>query len=66
VRLATRADSTGWDKVLVGVATVVHLAARVHVMRDTEINPLTAFRAINVEGTLNLAPRVRQLNAKER
>ncbi len=55
LRLATRADSAGWDKVLVGVATVVHLAARVHVMHDTEADPLTAFRAVNVEGTLNLA-----------
>ena len=55
VRLATRADSAGWDKVLDGVATVVHLAARVHVMHDTEADPLTAFRTVNVDNTLNLA-----------
>jgi len=55
VRLATRADSASWDKVLVGVATVVHLAARVHVIHDTEADPLIAFRVVNVEGTLNLA-----------
>jgi nucleoside-diphosphate-sugar epimerase len=36
------------------VNTVVHLAARVHVMHDTDADPLTAFRAVNVEGTLNL------------
>ena len=55
VRLATRADSASWDKVLIGMNTVVHLAARVHVMQDTEADPPAAFRAVNVDGTLNLA-----------
>ena len=40
---------------LAGVATVVHLAARVHVMRDAATDPLAAFRAVNVAATLNLA-----------
>lgn len=47
--------STAWTHVLRDVNVVVHLAARVHVMKDTEADPLTAFRAVNVEGTLNLA-----------
>ena len=47
--------STDWSIALEGVAVVVHSAARVHVMHDTEADPLTAFRAVNVEGTLNLA-----------
>lgn len=34
---------------------VIHLAARVHVMRDTAADPLAAFRATNVEGTLRMA-----------
>ena len=55
LHLATRADSVDWGKVLVGVSTVVHLAARVHVMHDTAAYPLTAFRAVNVGGTLKLA-----------
>ena len=55
IRLATRTDSACWETVLVGISTVVHLAARVHVMQDTEADPLTAFRAVNVEGSLNLA-----------
>jgi len=54
MRLATRADSADWGKVLFGITTVVHLAARVHVMHDTEADPLMAFRVVNVEGTLNL------------
>ena len=36
-------------------ACIVHLAARVHVMHDTVVDPLAAFRAANVDGTLNLA-----------
>lgn len=34
---------------------VIHLAARVHVMHDRAADPLAAFRATNVQGTLRLA-----------
>lgn len=37
------------------VATVVHCAARVHVMRDRAANPITEFRRANVDATLSLA-----------
>lgn len=47
--------STDWSIALEGVSVVLHSAARVHVMHDTEADPLAAFRAVNVEGTLNLA-----------
>ncbi|MGO4438332.1 UDP-glucose 4-epimerase family protein [Rhizobium sp. RAF56] len=46
---------TDWSASLEGVDTVVHVAARVHVMRDTAADPLAAFRAANVEATVNLA-----------
>lgn len=35
--------------------TVVHLAARAHIMRDAARDPLSAFRAANVDQTLSLA-----------
>lgn len=47
--------ATDWSGALLGVDVVVHAAARVHVMRDTATDPLKAFRAVNVEGTMNLA-----------
>jgi nucleoside-diphosphate-sugar epimerase len=47
--------STDWSIAIKGVTVVVHSAARVHVMHDTEADPLTAFRAVNLDGTLNLA-----------
>ncbi|MBH3339234.1 NAD-dependent epimerase/dehydratase family protein [Pseudomonas mendocina] len=34
-----------------GVEVVVHAAARVHVMEESEQDPLAAFRAVNVAGT---------------
>jgi len=43
---------------------VVHLAARVHVMRDAASDPLTAFRAINVDGTLNVAQAAQAAGAQ--
>jgi UDP-glucose 4-epimerase len=39
---------------------VVHLAARVHVMRDDAADPLAAFRATNVEGSLRVAKAARR------
>lgn len=47
--------TTDWLPAVHAVDTLVHCAARVHVMRETEGVPLEAFRAVNVEGTLNLA-----------
>jgi nucleoside-diphosphate-sugar epimerase len=46
---------TDWSLAVNDVRAVVHCAARVHVMHDTEADPLTAFRTVNVDGTLNLA-----------
>ena len=46
---------TDWSAALAGVDTVIHLAARVHVMRDASTDPLAEFRKVNTAGTLNLA-----------
>lgn len=57
-RVVNCADFTvndGWQEALAEVDVVIHSAARVHVMNDTESDPLAAFRKVNVEGTLNLA-----------
>ena len=44
-----------WHDTVVGAHTIVHTAARVHVMHDTSVDPIAEFRVVNVEGTLNLA-----------
>ena len=46
---------TVWTEALVDVAVVIHLAARVHVMNETATDALSAYRKVNVEGTVNLA-----------
>jgi nucleoside-diphosphate-sugar epimerase len=41
--------------VLDQVHTIIHLAARAHVMHETALDPLAEFRAVNVDATLKLA-----------
>jgi nucleoside-diphosphate-sugar epimerase len=48
-------DGTDWTDALQGVDTVIHLAARVHVMKDSSANPLAEFLKVNLHGTENLA-----------
>ena len=55
---------TDWDQALAGVQAVVHLAARVHVMKDKAADPLAAFRRVNTEGTLRLAEVAAQAGVK--
>ena len=47
--------TTDWQHALSGRDVVIHLAARVHVMRETSDNPLAEFRRLNVAGTEHLA-----------
>ncbi len=44
-----------WLEAFNDVDIVVHLAARVHVMKESAIDVLSAYRLVNVEGTLRLA-----------
>ena len=48
-------EFTDWSRVLQECPTVVHLAARVHIMGDAAQDPLQEYRRTNVQGTLNLA-----------
>ena len=47
--------NTDWSLALQDIQVVIHLAARVHVMKETSSDALAEFRKVNVEGTLNLA-----------
>lgn len=46
---------TDWGQSLQGVDCVVHCAARVHMVHDTDPDPLQSFRRVNVEGSRFLA-----------
>jgi nucleoside-diphosphate-sugar epimerase len=43
-----------WNHALEGVGAVIHLAARAHVVRERNSNPLAEFRAVNVQPTVGL------------
>lgn len=55
VEVSSLMDLPAADELLDGIDVVIHAAARVHVMNDGADDPLTAFRDVNVKGTLNLA-----------
>ena len=51
---------SSWERVLIGVTSIIHCAARAHVLSDKATNPLEVYRRVNVEGTLNLARQAAQ------
>ncbi|MGE0351070.1 UDP-glucose 4-epimerase family protein [Hydrogenophaga sp.] len=55
---------TDWSFALTGCDTVVHTAARVHLLHDRVPDRLSAFRAVNVEGTLQLARHALQAGVR--
>lgn len=55
---------TDWSEALRNVEVVIHLAARVHVMNDHSSDPLTEFRRVNVDGSLNLAKQAARAGVK--
>ena len=57
-------SATDWSATLRNMDIVIHLAARVHVMDDSAVDPLAEFRKVNVEGTLNLAKQAAKAGVK--
>jgi nucleoside-diphosphate-sugar epimerase len=64
IAVGTIDGATDWSGALDGMDAVVHLAARVHVMRESEADPLAAFRRVNVDGTVTLARQAAQAGVK--
>lgn len=57
-------EHTDWTGALQGVDTVIHLAARVHVMKDTTADPLAEYLKVNLLGTANLAQQAAHAGVK--
>ncbi len=57
-------SKTDWSAALRDVDVVIHLAARVHVMKDTAGDPLAEFLKVNLYGTSNLAHQIVQTGVK--
>ena len=56
--------TTDWTGKLTDVDVVVHLAAKVHVMNAEETDDLAAYRAVNVDGSRNLAEQAARSGVK--
>jgi nucleoside-diphosphate-sugar epimerase len=56
-------DATDWSEALVGVDSIVHLAAQVHVMKPTTADR-AKFESVNVAGTSRLATLAAQAGVK--
>lgn len=56
--------ATDWAAALCGVDVVIHLAARVHVMKEAAAEPLAEFLKVNLHGTANLAAQAARAGVK--
>ena len=57
-------ESCDYSAALQNIDVVIHLAARVHVMHETAVDPLQEFRKVNLHGTERLARQVAQAGVK--
>mgnify|MGYP003386901531 CR=1 FL=1 len=64
VELSNMSPTFNWSRALHSVSTIIHLAARVHIMNDNDDNPLAEFRKVNTEVTLNLARQAADAGVK--
>ena len=55
IRVGDLSAVIDWSSALKTIDVVIHTAARVHIMNDSEADPLAEFRKVNTAGTLALA-----------
>lgn len=53
-------NNSCWDHAVTDVDIIIHLAARVHVMKETAVDPVQEFRKVNLYGTEQLAQQAAQ------
>ena len=63
-QIGSLSADTDWSDALSNVEQVVHLAARVHIMKEIGLDPLAEFRLVNVKGTANLATQAAAAGVK--
>jgi nucleoside-diphosphate-sugar epimerase len=62
--IAEVSGDTDWQIGLCGIEIVIHTAARAHIMKDEEADPLSEYRKVNVDGTLNLAKQAAEAGVR--
>lgn len=56
--------TSDYSSVMQHIDCVIHLAARVHIMKETATEPLQEFRKVNLHGTLRLAQHAAEAGVK--
>lgn len=64
LRVGNIDGDTSWYHALQGIDTVIHLAARAHILHDNTPNPEAEFFQINTQGTANLVEQCIQAGVK--
>lgn len=64
VGISRLTSSLDWGHALQGIDTVVHLAARAHILNDKSSDPLADYRYINVDCSLNLARQAAKVGVR--
>jgi len=55
VEITDLQNDVDWMPVLEDIEVILHLASRVHVMKESASEPLKEFRKVNLDGTMSLA-----------
>ena len=63
-RIGALGPDTDWGPALDGIEAIVHLAARTHVMAETEADPLAAFRRVTRDGATRLAAQAAEAGVR--
>lgn len=64
IKIGNLTGATKWSDALSGCDVIIHLAARVHVMKDKVSDPIAAYRETNVAATMNLARQAVELGVR--
>jgi nucleoside-diphosphate-sugar epimerase len=64
VQIGDLGPDTAFARAVESIDVVIHAAARVHVTTDSATDPATAFRQVNVRGTINLAEQAARAGVK--
>jgi nucleoside-diphosphate-sugar epimerase len=64
IQISSLEEYTDWNQSLIGVDTVIHLAARAHILADSVEDPAAEYFRINTKGTINLVKAAIQAEVK--
>jgi nucleoside-diphosphate-sugar epimerase len=64
IQISSIEQYTDWHQALIGVDTIIHLAARAHILEDSVEDPAAEFFRVNTQGTINLVKAAIQAEVK--